>query len=312
MLLLHGGVECLAQVADHRLNRDQQIAVRRAHHHGEDAGQGQPRQAGGQDLDGQGRYHGIGGAELLHHVGQDLLGRQPHQEQQGDGHAIDGGAPEHAPLGRLFILGREGPLPHLRPRHGEHQIGDDVPQYLAVNGRGDVALVQAGPEAPEAPQIVQTGKWDHQVDKDNKHEKLHHIGVHHAEQSGGGGIDDEDGGGDKSPHLVADAHLSPQQLNNGSGGGDLGGHRAHHGESHHSSQDAFSRLSEAVLEQAGDGLDVVLLPHLLNTPGVAGEDKHAQHIGQGGGNGHEARGVGDARPSHHGAASDNGGTHGGG
>ena len=57
---------------------------------------------------------------------------------------------------------------------------------------------------------------------------------------------------------------------------------------------------------------MVLLPHLLNTPGVAGEDKHAQHIGQGGGNGHEARGVGDARPSHHGAASDNGGTHGGG
>ena len=79
----------------------------------------------------------------------------------------------------------------------------------------------------------------------------------------------------------------------------------------HSSQDAFSRLSEAVLEQAGDGLDVVLLPHLLNTPGVAGEDKHAQHIG---------RAVAMAMepwcrrcpPVPSCAASDNGGTHGGG
>ena len=35
----------------------------------------------------------------LHHVGQDLLGRQPHQEQQGDGHAIDGGASNMPPLG---------------------------------------------------------------------------------------------------------------------------------------------------------------------------------------------------------------------
>ena len=176
----------------------------------------------------------------------------------------------------------------------------------------DVALVQIGPEVTEASQKVQAGGGDHEIDENDEHEKLHHIRIHHAEESGGGGVDDEDGSGDQRAHLVADADLSAQELDDGGGGGDLSGHGSHHGKGHHGGQDALGPLAEAVFKQRWDGFDAVALSHPLDAAGKAGEDEHPQKIGEGGGHGGKAGGIGDACPAHHGAAADDSGTYRGG
>ena len=155
--------------------------------------------------------------------------------------------------------------------------------------------------------MVQAGDGKEQIHENNEHEKLHHIGVYHAEQTRGGGIENEDDGGDEGAHLIADAHLASQQLDDGSGGGDLRGHSAHHGKGHHGRENAFGHGTEPIGEQAGDRFDVVLFAHPLDTSGIARENEHAQHVGNGGGNGLEAGGVSDAGPAHHGAAADDGG-----
>ena len=309
VLLGHIGLEGLAQIVDHCLHRHQQIAVRRGHHHRQDTGESQTRKARGQDLDGQGGDHRVGGAILRRHVRQDLLGCQAHGKEKDNGHRIGKGAPEHTLFCRLGGFSRKGPLPHLRPRHGEHQVGDDIAQDLAVEVGSDIPLVQALPEVPQAPQVADAGGGDQEVDEDDEHEELHHVGVHHAEKTRGRGVNDKDQCSDKGPHLIADAHLVTQELDDGGSGGDLGGHSAHHGKDHHYGQDTLGRLTEAVAEQLRDGLDAVLLAHPLDAAGVARKEEHAQHIGNGGGHRLEALLIGHRCPAHHGAAADDGGAH---
>ena len=116
-----------------------------------------------------------------HHVGKDLLGHQAHEEDQGNGHHVDGGAPEHAPGCRFFVFGCKGPLPHLGAGQGKYQVGDDIAQDTAVNVGNQVGFIQVLPEYGEIAQVPDAGYGDKDVYKDNQHEKLKHIRVYYAE-----------------------------------------------------------------------------------------------------------------------------------
>ena len=151
---------------DTGLDADQQIAVRRGHDDGEDARQGQARQSDGQHVDGQGGDHSVGGAiDGQGVIPDDLVGGHAHEVHQGDGDAVNGGAQEHALLGGAPVLGGEGPLPHLRPGHGEDQVGDDVPQDAAVEIRLRQGRVQVRQEGGEAPDALEGGHGDENVNK---------------------------------------------------------------------------------------------------------------------------------------------------
>ena len=96
MFFCHFRHEVLAQVMDKGLDGYKQVAVCRGHHDGQDSGQGQACKPGWKDADCKRGHHCIGTAVLCHHIGQDLLCNQAHEEYQGNGHHVDGGAPEHA------------------------------------------------------------------------------------------------------------------------------------------------------------------------------------------------------------------------
>lgn len=96
----------------------------------------------------------------------------------------------------------------------------------------------------------------------------YYCGRLHAERTGaylphamqevleGSGINNEHRAGDQRAHLIGDADLVAQHVDDGGGGRYLRGHGAHHGKGDETAQDHLGGLSEPLLEQIGDGGDV--------------------------------------------------------
>ena len=79
----------------------------------------------------------------------------------------------------------------------------------------------------------------------------------------------------------------------------------------HGAGQKFGGFAEAVLHQFGDGGDIILAANVRNMPRTEGKNIHANHIGQGDGNGHHAAAIGIAPPADQGAAANDGGADGG-
>lgn len=90
--------------------------------------------------------------------------------------------------------------------------------------------VQVGRKVRKAAYVEQGRHRDQDIHEDDQHIKLQHVGVYHAEQAGGGCVDHKDHCCDQRAHLIGEAELSPQHPDDRGRGGDLGGHRPHHGE----------------------------------------------------------------------------------
>ena len=133
--------------------------------------------------------------------------------------------------------------------------------------RHQVGFVQVLPEGGKTAQITNAGKGNQDVDKDNQHEKLEHVRVHHAEETGCSGIDDEDESGCQGAGFIADAEFISQHLDDGGGGSHLGSHSAHHGEDDHESQDTAGSAVEPVVEKFRYGVDVSGEANLLYASG---------------------------------------------
>ena len=99
------------------------------------------------------------------------MGHHAHEEHQEDGQTVDEGAQEHTLLGGLPVPGGEGPLPHLRTGHGEHQIGDDVAGNTAVEVGLDQLRVQVGHKAREAAHSLEGSDGDSMCWQET-HEKI--------------------------------------------------------------------------------------------------------------------------------------------
>jgi len=267
MLLRHFRHKVFPQVMYKGLDGYQQVAVSGGHHDRQDTGQGQSCKAGRQDAYSQGRHHGIGASVGGHHVRQNLLACQTHEKYKDNGYHVNGSTPEHALGGCLFAFGSKGPLPHLGPCQGKHQIGDNVSQDTAVEMGDQVGFVQVLPEGGKTAQVTDAGEGNQDIDKDYQHEKLEHIRVHHAEEAGCSGVDDEYNGCHQGACFIADAEFISQHLDDGGSGSHLGSHRAHHGKYNHESQDAAGSAVEPVVEKLRYGIDVSGVANLLYTSG---------------------------------------------
>ncbi|CAN4009885.1 Undecaprenyl-diphosphatase, partial [Dysosmobacter welbionis] len=266
-------------VVDAGLHRYQQIAVRRGHDDREHTGQRKSRQTGGKDPDRQGRNDSVRRAILRQDVAaEDLTAHNTHEVDQHNGHAVYGRTQEHPALCRPSALGGKCALPHFRTCHGENQIGDDVSQNAAVNMRLHQRRVQVGRKVRKAAHVEQGRHRDQDIHEDDQHIKLQHVGVYHAEQAGGGCVDHKDHCCDQRAHLIGEAELSPQHPDDRGRGGDLGGHRPHHGERDQHREGDLGCPAKPPFKQLRDRGDPVLHPDIRDLPGDAGENEHSQKV----------------------------------
>lgn len=157
-----------------QIHRRMLFAGQKAYHHqGDAAGDGAGH--GGAETEGHTcQLPAHADHEACHHA---------HEEHQEDGQAVDEGAQEHTLFGGLPIPGGEGPLPHLRTGHGEHQLGDDVVGNTAVEVGLDQLRVQVGHKAREPDHSLEGSDGDKNIHEDQQHIELQHVRVDHAEQA---------------------------------------------------------------------------------------------------------------------------------
>ena len=233
-----------------------------------------------------------------------------HEPHERDRKPVCYGSEKQPVLCRLLAFRRKGALPHLRAREREHEVGDDIPYDRAVDvGRRQLRrkIAEKGGRPAE---LYKGGAGDEDVHEQNQHDELKHVRVDHAEQTGGGGVNDEHRAGDKSAHLIGDADLPAEHVDDSRRRRDLGRDGPHHGEGDQRAERDLGGFAEAPFKKVGDGGDVKARADGGYTSGKAGKNQHPQKIGNRRHNGLEAAGIGDARPSHQTAAADDGGADG--
>ena len=286
---------------------DDQITVCRGHDDRQDARQRQTCQADRQDLDRQRRDDCVGravGRELLRR--DQLVRHDAHEPHQRDRQSV-GQRPEEQPLlGRLAVLGSKGPLPHLRASEGEDEIGDDIADDAAVQIRLRQLWREILHKIADPAELDERRRRNEDIHEQDQHDELKDVRINNAEQAGGRRIDDEYRAGDERAHLIRDADLAAEHVDDRRSRRDLRGDSAHHRERDQAAEHDLGRLPETLLKQIRDGRDVEFPSDVGNTSGKAGEDKHPEQIRQRRHDGLEAAGIRNARTAHQAAAADDG------